>query len=284
MLAPAAPPAVNVITIAGPSINCSGFAISVVLGAVNKNEYSLAQVGKQRKETGGKKVAMGMSRTIQPNLWTRAGKRAFDVSFSIILLILLSPLLLLAAGLIKFTSRGPLLFTQDRAGKDGAVFRVAKFRTMRAGRTPDPKELVPLDHPDITPVGHWLRRLKIDELPQLGNVLRGEMSLVGPRPTLPDQAREYDAFRRQRLLVRPGVTGLAQVYSSAAESWDERILYDVAYVRACSLGLDLRILMRTLLVILFGEARTTKRFATTRFASFVSPAEAGFHSHRDHNL
>ena len=94
-------------------------------------------------------------------------------------------------------------------------------------RTPDPKELVPLSHPEITPVGRLVRRLKIDELPQLVNVLKGEMSLVGPRPTLPDQVAAYDDFRRQRLLVRPGITGLAQVNSNASVPWDERILFDV---------------------------------------------------------
>ena len=123
-----------------------------------------------------------------------------------------------------------------------------------AGRIPDPRELVPLEHPDITRVGRLLRRLKIDELPQLYNVVRGEMSLVGPRPTLPDQVSAYDDFRRQRMLVRPGVTGLAQVYSSAAASWDERILYDIAYVRGSSFRLDALILGRTLLTVLVGES------------------------------
>ncbi len=208
--------------------------------------------------------------------WTRWGKRAFDVCGSVVLIAGLSPILLLAAALIKLTSRGSLFFIQERAGKNGEIFRLVKFRTMRGNRRPDPRELVPLDHPEITPVGRVLRRLKIDELPQLANVLRGEMSLVGPRPTLPDQVAAYDAFRRQRLLVRPGVTGLAQVFSSASASWDERILYDIAYARSCSAWLDTIILLRTILVILLGEARTTRRFSATQFARLIDPDEPGF--------
>ena len=134
---------------------------------------------------------------------------------------------------------------------------------------PDPKELVPLDHPEITGVGRWLRRLKIDELPQLWNVITGEMSLVGPRPTLLDQTQKYDDFRRQRLLVRPGITGLAQTHGNTQMSWDERILYDVAYVRRCGLGLDLQILGRTVWVIFVGEKAMSRSFAETRYAAWV---------------
>jgi lipopolysaccharide/colanic/teichoic acid biosynthesis glycosyltransferase len=210
---------------------------------------------------------------VSPTVWARFGKRAFDLTVSAILLIILSPILLLAALGVKLTSPGPLLFTQDRAGRNGVTFRVFKFRTMRGERKPDPKELVPLDHPEITGVGRFLRRFKIDELPQLLNVLRGEMSLIGPRPTLPDQAEAYDDFRRQRLLVRPGVTGLAQVNGNTAMSWDERILFDIAYVRRCSLLLDLGILMRTVLVVLAGEERTTRPFNSTRYARYVTPPQ-----------
>ncbi len=147
---------------------------------------------------------------------------------------------------------------------------------MRGDRTPDPKELVPLTHADITAVGRILRRFKLDELPQLFSVLTGDMSLVGPRPTLPDQVEAYDAFRRQRLLVRPGITGLAQVYGNALMSWDERILYDIAYVRCCSLRLDCHILLRTVWVLIVGEQRTTRPFASTRFAGDVkAPPDYG---------
>lgn len=207
---------------------------------------------------------------VSQTLWARGLKRAFDALAAGVLIALLSPVWLPAAVLVKFTSRGPLFFVQERAGLRGAIFRAYKFRSMRGARTPDPREIVPLDHPEITPVGRWLRRLKIDELPQLLNVLRGEMSLVGPRPTLPDQAAAYDDFRRQRLLVRPGITGLAQVNGNAAISWDERILFDVAYVRRCGFLLDVGILARTALVVILGERRTTRLFATTKYARWIS--------------
>ena len=204
-------------------------------------------------------------------LWSRGPKRLFDAAAALVLLFVLSPLLVLIAALVKSTSRGAVFFAQDRAGKDGRIFRLVKFRTMRGDRTPDPKELVPLHHPDITAPGYVLRRFKIDEVPQLFNVLKGDMSLVGPRPTLPDQAAAYDAFRRQRLLVRPGITGLAQVYGNSLMPWDERILYDIAYVRRCGMFLDLRILLRSVWVVFAGEQRTTRPFADSPFAAFVNP-------------
>lgn len=204
-------------------------------------------------------------------LWARAGKRWFDVLAAGLLLLVLSPVLALAGLLVKLTSRGPVLFTQERTGHQGAVFRLHKFRSMRGGRVPDPKERVPLDHPEITRVGRVLRRFKIDELPQLVSVVRGQMSLIGPRPTLPEQVAAYDDFRRQRLLVRPGITGLAQVNGNTSVPWDERILFDIAYVRRCSLAMDLGVAWRTVLVLLLGENRTTRRFPTTPYARYVTP-------------
>lgn len=201
----------------------------------------------------------------------RAGKRAFDAFAAVVLLIVLSPLLLIAAVLVKLSSRGPVFFVQERAGRNGRPFRLVKFRTMRGDRTPDPKELVPLDHPEITAVGRALRRFKIDELPQLANVLAGDMSIVGPRPTLMDQAARYDDFRRQRLLVRPGITGLAQVYGNSLVSWDERILFDIAYVRLGGVMMDLSVLLRTVMVVLLGESRTTRPFSETRYGRHVTP-------------
>ncbi|MFQ5414937.1 MAG: sugar transferase, partial [Phycisphaerae bacterium] len=173
--------------------------------------------------------------------------------------------------LIKLTSRGPVLFAQDRAGRGGVVFRLYKLRTMRGHRTPDPKEIVPLDHPEITRVGYYLRRLKIDELPQLLHVVTGRMSLIGPRPTLPDQVAAYDGFRRQRLLVRPGITGLAQVNGNTRMSWDERILFDIAYVRGCSAVMDAGIALRTMAALVVGEARLARRFADTVYTAYVTP-------------
>lgn len=197
----------------------------------------------------------------------------FEVVAALALLVAVSPFFALAAILVKLTSRGPVFFSQDRAGWNGVIFRPLKLRTMRGGRKPDPKELVPLDHPEITTVGRWLRRFKMDELPQLWSVVIGDMSLVGPRPTLPDQVEAYDAFRRQRLQLRPGLSGLAQVNGNSGTSWDERILYDVAYVRRCSALLDLGILIRTVAVVLLGETRMTRPFYSTKYARYVSPPD-----------
>ena len=202
--------------------------------------------------------------------WARGGKRVFDFTAALLGVIVVSPVLLLAAGAIAVLNPGPILFTQDRGGMGSKSFRLYKFRTMSAGRKPDPKELVPLDHPEITRLGRLLRRTKVDELPQLFNVLKGDMSLVGPRPTLPDQVAAYDDFRRQRMLVRPGISGLAQVHGATALSWDERILYDIVYVRRCSLGLDLAILLRTAWVVVLGEERTQCRFLASKYAGYVT--------------
>lgn len=211
------------------------------------------------------------SRTI----WARRLKRPVECLAALTLLIVLAPLLLLIAAVIKLTSRGPVFFMQERSGRNGAIFRPLKFRTMRSDRRPDTLELVPLAHPDITPFGRFLRRFKLDELPQLVNVVRGEMALIGPRPTLPEQTRNYTAFQRQRLLVRPGLTGLAQVYSSASRPWNERIFYDIAYVRRCSLALDVAIAFRTVVTVLLGEERTAVAFSNSPFRDIVPPPPPG---------
>ena len=186
-------------------------------------------------------------------LWARGGKRGCDLIGGLILVVLCSPILLAATLAIKLTSRGPLFFRHVRIGRGGVEFGPYKFRTMYHGRRHDAVELVPLDHPDITPVGSFLRRTKVDELPQVFNVVKGEMSLVGPRPDLPEHVAQYTAFKRQRLAIRPGLTGLAQVNGAAAISWDQRIRYDVYYVARSCLWLDLAILAKTVGVIVLGE-------------------------------
>jgi undecaprenyl phosphate N,N'-diacetylbacillosamine 1-phosphate transferase len=217
---------------------------------------------------------------ISRTLWARGGKRVFDLVFATILLILVSPLLLAAGLAVRISSPGPIFFRQDRVGREGRIFKPFKFRTMRAGRRADPRELVPLDHAEITRLGFFLRRFKIDELPQILNVFNGDMSLVGPRPLLPVHAEGYDDFRRQRLLVRPGISGLAQVNGNTAITWDHRILYDIAYVRCCSLGLDLAIFFRTFAVVFQGEDHTTREFYQTRWSKLVSPP-AGYDIHSE---
>lgn len=194
----------------------------------------------------------------RPRGWYLPVKRLVDVVAATVALVLLSPILLGAWAAIKLTGGGPVLFTQTRIGMDERPFRVLKFRSMRADRTPDPKETVPLDHPEITRLGRLLRRTKIDELPQIFNVLLGDMSIIGPRPTLPDQVERYSEFERQRLWVRPGCTGLAQISGGATISWPERIRWDVYYVHHLSAGLDLQILFRTPIAILLGEKRIAR--------------------------
>lgn len=197
--------------------------------------------------------------------WARGGKRAFEFPVAVCGLVVLAPVMLLAALAVKLTSRGPLFFSQTRVGKDGEEFRLYKFRSMRGGRTPDSQEIVPLSHPDITAVGRVIRRLKLDEWPQLVGVVSGRMSLVGPRPTLPDQVARYDEVQRRRLRVRPGLTGLAQVNGNTLIDWDERIRYDVYYVQRVGLGLDFRILCRTVAVLLMGDRRYARPFHDSPF-------------------
>ncbi len=195
-----------------------------------------------------------MSTDPPPGLYARYGKRLLDLLSAAVLLVLLSPALALIALLIPLESPGPALFRQERLGWRGRVFRIYKFRTMtHAARVPG-HEIFGQD-PDVTRLGRWLRRLKLDELPQLWNVLFGTMSLVGPRPALPQQLAEYDAAARRRLDVRPGLTGLAQVAGNIYLTWPERWAYDAQYVERLSFGLDLWILWRTLFVVVWGEAR-----------------------------
>lgn len=200
-------------------------------------------------------------------VWTRGIKRAVDLVLSLVGLVLVSVVLLLAIVAMMITSPGPVFFLQVRTGRNGRGFRPFKLRTMTAGRTPDPSEIVPLDHPGITRVGRLLRRFKIDELPQILNVITGDMALIGPRPTLPEQTREYNDFQQRRLLVRPGLTCLAQVNGSATISWEERIKYDVYYVQHYGLWMDVGILAKTCLVVLFGEQRYARPFDRSPYAA-----------------
>jgi lipopolysaccharide/colanic/teichoic acid biosynthesis glycosyltransferase len=163
------------------------------------------------------------------------------------LLIAALPVLALVALLIWLDDGRPIFFHQHRAGKDGRVFRIHKFRTLATEATGTTQ---PAHH--ATRVGAGLRRWGLDELPQLWNVIRGDMSLVGPRPVLPEEARGYDARAAQRLSVRPGLTGWAQVNGRNELDWAERVELDLWYVRHRTVGLDLRILLKTPGVLLSG--------------------------------
>jgi undecaprenyl phosphate N,N'-diacetylbacillosamine 1-phosphate transferase len=190
--------------------------------------------------------------------YRRYGKRLLDLLLSILALVVLTPFFLLIGLAISLESPGPVFYIQDRLGMHGKTFRAYKFRTMtHVLRTPD-HEIHP-DDPELTRVGAWLRRFKIDELVQVFNVLRGEMSWVGPRPALPRQLDEYDETGRRRLLVKPGMSGLAQVHGNIYLSWPERWKYDSRYVEECSLRLDLWIIWRTIAVMFIGEEKFLKQ-------------------------
>ena len=180
-------------------------------------------------------------------MYRRFGKRLGDVTLALLTLTVLSPLIALIALLIKLTSRGPVFYVQERIGKDGVPFRFIKFRTMVVGAETHGAGILCLKNdPRVTAVGRLLRRSSLDELPQLINVLRGEMSVVGPRPGLAYQVKEYTPDQRRRLTVLPGITGWAQVNGRNAITWDERIKRDIEYVERLSPRMDLLVLRRTL--------------------------------------
>jgi lipopolysaccharide/colanic/teichoic acid biosynthesis glycosyltransferase len=180
--------------------------------------------------------------------------RAFDVLVAAIALAATAPLQLAIALAIRLDSRGPVVYRQRRVGLGGTEFDLLKFRTMRPGSDPvGIGTAVERDDPRVTRVGALLRRTSLDELPNLVNVLRGEMAIVGPRPTIPAQVELYTERQRRRLEVKPGLTGWAQISGHVAIPWDERIELDVWYVEHRSARLDLRILVRTLKQVLLGH-------------------------------
>lgn len=198
--------------------------------------------------------------------WTfLATKRAIDILGSSIGLVLFAPVFLLLAVLIRLSSKGPAFFVQDRCGLGGCVFRFYKFRTMVQDAEVRRAELEHLNEmkgpvfkmqrdPRVTRLGALLRKTSLDELPQLWNVLRGDMSLVGPRPPLPEEVERYDARQAQRLSVLPGITGLWQVSGrSSITNFDTWLELDLHYATHQSVGLDVRILLKTIGVVLLAR-------------------------------
>ena len=191
----------------------------------------------------------------------RRAKRAFDIVLSAIALVILLPVILFVALLIKLDSPGPVFFRQSRIGRDGETFGIVKLRTMRVNAEAELAGLLdrnegagPLfkmkDDPRVTRVGGFLRRTSIDELPQLWNVLKGDMSLVGPRPPLPSEVAEYDDPSHRRLIVKPGMTGLWQVSGRSDLTWEQGVRLDLFYVENWSVPGDIRILIQTVGVVL----------------------------------
>jgi lipopolysaccharide/colanic/teichoic acid biosynthesis glycosyltransferase len=180
--------------------------------------------------------------------------RTFDIAIALIALALFSPVLLIAAIAIKLGSRGPVVYRQRRVGLHGGEFEMLKLRTMVAGSDPvGVGTAVSRDDPRVTAAGRVLRRTSLDEIPNLVNVLRGEMAIVGPRPTIPAQVIDYTPRQHRRHEVRPGITGWAQVQGRAGIPWEERIELDVWYVEHRSATLDARILLKTLWLLITGH-------------------------------
>jgi len=194
--------------------------------------------------------------------------RPLDLALAVPAAILALPLMLVVAALVQWRLGSPVLFRQPRVGRAGRIFEICKFRTMRQSTSADGRPLS--DGERLTPLGRWLRSASLDELPELWNVIRGDMSLVGPRPLLVEYLPLYSDRQRRRHEVRPGLTGWAQVNGRNAVGWEDRLEMDVWYVENRSLALDLRILLATVGAVLGargvsapGEA-TVSRFTGTK--------------------
>lgn len=192
--------------------------------------------------------------------YQRIGKRGLDLAISLPLAVVLSPLLVLLALLVRWKLGSPFLFSQERPGRHGRSFRMVKFRSMTDARD-DRGNLLP-DEVRLTRFGHFLRSSSLDELPELWNVIRGEMSLVGPRPLLTSYLALYTPQQARRHEILPGVTGWAQVNGRNALSWDEKFAYDIEYVDRVSLRLDVRILFLTLWKVVHREGVSAVGHAT----------------------
>jgi lipopolysaccharide/colanic/teichoic acid biosynthesis glycosyltransferase len=188
------------------------------------------------------------------SFYARFGKRALDLAIAVIVFALFGLPMLLIAALIKLEDGGPVLYRQERVGKNGVPFALTKFRSMCLGAEHKGAGiLVERNDNRITRVGKWIRKLSLDELTQIFDVVRGDMSIVGPRPGLSYQAELYDEFQRQRLLVRPGITGWAQVNGRNSIRWPERIQRDVEYIERLSLWMDLKAIVMTIPSVLAGS-------------------------------
>ena len=191
-------------------------------------------------------------------------KRFFDICLSAAALVVLSPLLLVIAILIYLEDKGPVIYSQTRIGKDGRAFKLYKFRSMCVDADEKLKDLQKLnerdgpvfkirDDPRVTKVGKFIRKTCIDELPQLVNIIKGDMSIVGPRPPLPNEVEQYNSYQKQRLLVVPGLTCYWQIQKGEETTFDEWVELDLKYIKERSILLDFRLILLTFKVILSGK-------------------------------
>lgn len=187
-------------------------------------------------------------------------KRCLDILLSLCGIIVLSPILLVVAVLVRLKLGSPVLFKQERPGKDEKIFTLCKFRTMTDARD-EKGELLP-DEVRLTKFGKLLRATSLDELPELFNILKGDMSVIGPRPLLVRYLPRYNAFQRRRHEVRPGLTGLAQINGRNALTWEEKFAYDIRYVENLTFAMDLRIFAGTIRAVLKREGINSATSAT----------------------
>ncbi|UCG57507.1 MAG: sugar transferase [Phycisphaerales bacterium] len=192
-------------------------------------------------------------------------KRLLDILVCLPATALLLPVLGLVAMVIKLTSRGPAIFSQERAGKDGKPFVFHKFRTMKLDSDPFGPSPKSGEDPRLTRIGRFLREYSLDELPQLYNILKGDMSLVGPRPLYLSQMTEWDQRQMKRLLVKPGLTGLAQVSGRAELTREEKLELDVKYVETATLRLDCKILFATVARVLGRTGIYERRYSKAEY-------------------
>ena len=184
-------------------------------------------------------------------------KRILDIVLSIVGLILLSPLIIIISIIIKLTSKGPVIFKQERIGKDGKVFKILKFRSMVVGAEHTGSGVYSgSDDPRVTKIGKFIRKTSIDEFPQFINILVGDMSFIGPRPVLTYHPWKFDKYSKEQLKrfdVKPGITGWAQIHGRKTVEWNERLKYDVYYVENLSFLLDVKILFKTIKQVVTSE-------------------------------
>ncbi|HJS26907.1 MAG TPA: sugar transferase [Actinomycetota bacterium] len=242
---------------AGPGVSDSIIELgddgSAALHVVSRTNASL-----------GAKGAPASEGLLLARWWQLALKRSMDILGSLVLLLILLPLALLTIAAIRLTSRGPAIFVQERVGREGEPFRMLKFRSMKVGAHEERGDVLHLNQakgpvfkidrdPRITRIGRLLRKLSIDELPQLINVLVGDMSLVGPRPPLPDEYQTYGPRERRRLDVAPGITCIWQISGRSDVDFDTWVEMDLEYIRTWTIRQDLRILIRTVPAVVSGR-------------------------------
>ncbi len=192
-------------------------------------------------------------------------KRIFDICISLLAIMILFPVFVVIIIAIRVSSKGAAVFKQQRAGKDGVPFTFYKFRTMRLDVDPFGSSPKSGDDPRLTRIGKFLREYSLDELPQLFNVLKGDMSIVGPRPLYVSQMAEWNERQKKRLLVKPGLTGLAQISGRGGLTREEKLELDVKYVETANFRLDLKIILMTLVQVFSRKSIYEKRYSKTEY-------------------